>query len=314
MTNAPQSSGATFYSPDGTIISSTEKATAPTPDARQDPAGEPNQQPAGRRQSMGHSIDPNSPIEDQADDLVDLIHERFMTLLRNRLEETDGTLNTSDVDRLSAEFLDRLDDVREIFINAVESHTHAQQPEREHNERHATFERLMVQRFETRFAPDHVVARDPSKLSRRMLPGYFNALSLLLGPQRLSHYREKSSGVRRALEEKLGDDFSWPKVYGSSHARKIALRAQIDIARHFENVDKRVAWLVALVNSNMIPTDHHRPAAGWSFSENAARQLLRDILSDLAAAMNNKATRDALQRELGEEPFAQIRGVLKRLN
>lgn len=305
MPDQSTTGGATFYSPDGTVISSKDAVTASALGSR------PAAKPAPRE--LVNTVDPSQPIEDQADDLADMIHERFMTLLNDRLAETGGSLNSDDVEELSREFRENLGDIREVFVNAIETQTQAEIPNRDEVERASTFERLMVQRFENRFAPDHLVAKDPSKMSRRMLPGFFNALSLLLGPRRMGRYQEKSTLVRNVMKDKLGTEFSWTKLYTSSHARKIALRAQIDIAKHFDNVDKRVAWLAALVNSNMLPTDPGRPSAGWSFSEDAGRQLLRDMFSDLAAAVSNAGTCEALERELGQEGVAQIRGVLQQI-
>lgn len=316
MTNTPGSGGAIFYSPDGKIISQPDDATTrPLGSRPQTPmAQETHVDECARDKGVNvNAIDPDKPVAEQADDLADMIHERFMTMLTDRLQETGGSLNADDVEELSKEFRDNLGDVRDVFINAVDSHTKAEIPRREEVERESTFERLMVQRFENRFAPDHKVAKDATKMSRRMLPGFFNALSLLLGPRRMTRYQEKSTLVRNVLQEKMGNEFSWTKVYTSAHARKIALRAQIDIVRHFDNTDKRVAWLVALVNSNMIPTDPGKPAAGWSFTEDAARQLLQDMFADLAAAISNDAARDSLERELGADGIAQIRSVLQQI-
>jgi len=311
MTSTPTTGGATFYSADGKIISKTDEVTSSALRSRgQSSAGD---KPPKVKKMPVNTVDPSKPLPEQADDLADMIHERFMTLLTDRLEETGGSLNKDDVEELSREFRENLGDVQEVFLNAVESQTKAAMPNREQNERASTFERLMVQRFENRFAPEHLVAKDPSKMSRRMLPGFFNALSLLLGPRRMSRYQEKSTLMHNVLKDKLGDEFSWTKVYSSSHARKIALRAQIDIAKHFDNVDKRLAWLVSLVNSTMLPTDPGRPSAGWSFTEDAARQLLRDMFTDLAAAISNQAARDALERELGSENVLQIRKVLQQI-
>lgn len=310
---------ATFYDPDGKIISSSDEVTSTALGTRPRPKRSASERPSEQSRpsepatDVTSHVDPATPLEQQADDLADMIHERFMHLLRDRLEETGGSLNEDDVEELSHEFRDQLSDVREVFLNAVSSHVQSEQRDREHNERQSTFERLMVHRFENRFAPEHVVAKDASKLSRRMLPGFFNALTLLLGPQKLSRYQEKSSLVKNVLKEKLGDEFSWTKLYGSPHARKISLRAQIDIAQHFQNLDKRIAWLVALVNSNMIPTDDHRPSAGWLFTDSAARQLLKDMLTDLASAMSNKGARDALERELGADSVAAIKNVLQQV-
>ena len=170
----------------------------------------------------------------------------------------------------------------------------------------------MVSKFENRFAPEHVVARQPDRLSRRMLPGFFSAMSMLLGSEKLRRYEERAGTVAGALRNRLGDDFTWDSVYRSTDARKIGLRALIDISWHFRNLDKRVAWLTALINSNIIPQPGG-PAEDWALTEDTARLMLRDLFGDLVTTLSNKAAHDALVRELGRERVTALKAFLHAL-
>ncbi len=323
------SSGTMFYSPDGKMIDSADASDVPAlgnrrskrakqpTDSRPEAEAVPDPQSGRARKEPADGAPPASSkaggsAEDIADELGDAIHERFMSALRDKLIANDGYLSDDDVEEMSQGLRDQLSDIREIFLDAVDTHARSRVTRRETADRKQGFKRIMVSKFENRFAPEHVVARQPDRLSRRMLPGFFSAMSMLLGSEKLRRYEERAGTVAGALRNRLGDDFTWDSVYRSTDARKIGLRALIDISWHFRNLDKRVAWLTALINSNIIPQPGG-PAEDWALTEDTARLMLRDLFGDLVTTLSNKAAHDALVRELGRERVTALKAFLHAL-
>jgi len=326
---ATETSGAVFFNPDGTVIDSVDEVTQPALARRRTTKPEGNEavkpaeaKSAGKRTgkpvkkpasaAKPSEIRTDGSAEDIADDLGDMIHERFMSMLKDKLAENDGYLSDDDVEEMSQELRGQLSDIREVFVTAVESNAKARIARRERTDRSESFKRFMVSKFENRFAPETVVARDAEKLTRRMLPGFFSAMFMLLGPDKLERYEQRAGTITDALRNRLGDDFTWERVYKSTDARKISLRALIDMSWHFQDLDKRIAWLVALVNSNMIP-DPDGPAEEWLLTHDSARAVLRDIFSDLVTTLSNKSAHDALVRELGKDRVTTIKAFLHNL-
>jgi len=305
-------SGAVFFDAHGKVIGSAEAATATALGKRPQRPNNPHAEEGAPSRSATAEVPLDGTPEEIADGLGDMIHERFMSKLQEKLAANDGYLSDDDVEEMSQDLRSQLSDVRDIFLAAVDSSARANLPRQEKIDRKQTFRRLMVSKFEGRFAPEAAVARDPEKLTRRMLPGFFSALSMLLGPENVAKYQKRSTVVAETMQKQLGDDFTWERVYKSSEARKICLRALIDMSWHFQDVEKRVTWLVALVNSNMIPSPGGL-AEHWELTEEIAYDLLRDMFADMVTTLSNKAAHDALARELGKERIAALKSFLHAL-
>jgi len=255
----------------------------------------------------------DASAEDYAEDIAELIEQKFMGLLRQRLARSDGRLNEEDLAEMSTEFREHMGEIRNIFLDAVKSYANASRRSLSEEHRTNAFHRLMVHRFEERLAPDNALDKTPDRLSRRMLPGFFSMLSLMVGQDNLAKFHRQTDTLVNRLRAELGDKFDWADVYDSKEGRRIALRAEILIARNFRDVEKRIAWLVAFINGNLIAIKRALPGADWSFSEPAARNLLRDLFSGIRATMINKARRDALAHSLDEKTVDQLRGLVAAL-
>jgi len=303
---------AIFYDDDGTVKrAKADTGRAKTPLDTIDGAVPPSQ--AARPAASEKRPDESVSAEDYAEDIADLIEQKFMGLLRQRLAQGDGRLDEEDLAEMSAEFREQIGEIRSIFLDAVESYANASQ--RSKNEEHRTnaFHRLMVHRFEDRLAPDSALDKTPDRLSRRMLPGFFSMLSLMVGQDNLAKFHRQADALVKRLRAEMGDKFTWSAVYASKEGRRIALRAEILIARNFRDVEKRIDWLVAFINGNLIAIGRALPGADWSFSEAAARDLLRDLFAGIRGTMINKARRDALAHSLDETTVNDLRGLVAAL-
>lgn len=264
---------------------------------------------SGERPAAGS----DASAEDYAEDIADLIEQKFMGLLRQRLAQGDGSLNEDDLAEMSTEFRAQMGEIRTIFLDAVKSYANASQRSVNEEHRKNAFHRLMVHRFESRLAPDTALDKTPDRLSRRMLPGFFSMLSLMIGQENLAKCHREADALAARLRAEMGDKFDWAEVYASKEGRRIALRAEILMARNFRDVEKRIDWLIAFINGNLISIGSSRPGAGWSFSEAAARSLLRDLFAGIRATMVNKVRRDALANSLNESTINQLRDLVAAL-
>ena len=248
-----------------------------------------------------------------ADDLASLMEEKFMGLLRARLARNGGSLDETDLADLGAEFRAQAEEIKDIFLEAVAAHARAHEQGREQGERLHAFQRLMVQRFEGRLVPDKDLDGTPELMSRRILPGFFSALALMLGKDDMARYQSRADELAERVRRRMGDAFTWREVGRTKEARLLTLSAEVHMSHHFANVEKRIDWLVALVNGSLIPLDPGRPGASWRFTDTAARHLLRDLFSDLRRNMNNAETRAAMAKRFGPESMARLENLVRAL-
>ena len=322
VTGKGHDEGATFYNPDGSIqqqVQSNTDTARPQPAKRheeyqsvaKDIVGDlpPDMNPALLKRIADEAA---KTADDKADDLADAIYEKFMKILKDRIVDNGGSLTMDDVDDMGQQFRDQLTEIKDTFLDAVESYTLSMKQNRVSTERGQIFKRLMVHHFEGRFANEQTLKTNPDFLSRRMLPGFYNALSMMLGPPKLERYEEQAKTLVERLRKETNGQIEWSDVYAAPEARRIALRAEIDIARHFKDIEKRLDWMIAMINSNMIPLEEGRVSSGWTFTKEAAEGMLRGLFQDLRSAMRNRAVRDRFKEEMGNDTVQLLESVTRR--
>lgn len=191
-----------------------------------------------------------------ADDLGEALYDKFMQILQGKVAEKDGQLTPQDIEAMGQAFRNELEQIETIFLEAVETFTIAREKNRIEQSRGNLFQRLMVNNFEQRFADENTVNKRPELLSRRMLPGFSSVLLMMFGKQKLAAYERRVSDLIDELRLEGGGHVDWGDVYKSPKARRICLRAEVEIALYFKDIDKRFQWMIAVVNSNLIPPPH----------------------------------------------------------
>lgn len=259
-------------------------------------------------------------VQAQADELGEAIYAKFMHLLKDKLQAKGGQLTDDDVEQMAGEFKEALGGIKTAFLEAVDSFTRARERNRVGQSRNNLFQRLLVKNFEASFVDEKTLEARPDMLSRRMLPGFFTMLSLMFGKARLADYEERTKNIVERIRESEGESFTWDDVYKSLDARKLALRAEVEIAEYFREFDKRLVWMIALINSNLIPLDanlapldENRHRTPWIFRKRAATTLLSGLFHDLNIALKKQNVRETFVERLGEKVVDDLDTVLTKL-
>ena len=82
-------------------------------------------------------------------------------------------------------------------------------------------------------------AEKPSRkgVTRRMLPGYFTAIGMLLGPDNVTSYHERCRGIVARLKSEVGEEqFNWDQFYAERDALTVRLDAQVIIAAQVQRL------------------------------------------------------------------------------
>ena len=252
--------------------------------------------------------------QDKADDLGDLLHTKFMQLLNDKVRDTDGHLTPADITEMGNDFRDSLDGIKTAFLEAVESYTLAREKNRIDQTRGNLFQRLMVKKFESQFIDEKALQDRPEFLSRRMLPGFFIMVTMMFGEPKLADFERRTNKMIDQLRIAQGGQLEWDDVYKSSEARKITLLAEVEIAQHFREYEKRLEWMVAMVNSNLISLDESPYSTPWVFNQRAAINLLTELFRDLSTALDSPNTRKTFIDRLGNETVGILDTVILRIN
>jgi len=172
------------------------------------------------------------------------------------------------------------------------------------------FGRLLVRRFSPLFVENESDAEYEKVLSRSILPGFFVAVDMMLGPERVEDYQKRCQEIVARL---CGGDLtrlSWDEYYEDPEAVKVALDAQIKMALHFREIDKRMIWLTTLIN-NHVGLAAHRPIEE-AITPKEVMTLLAFLFADLTAMLSNESGRRFIFRQYGQDTFARLATVVDR--
>ncbi len=251
--------------------------------------------------------------------LAETVVGSFVDRLKAEAKRKGGTLTIEDLEALNKEFEKKTQALQAVFEKSFEEYARAQDRARAEREytRQDPFERLMVHRFSHLFAEGDALGKEDDAVSRRILPGFFMAIEMMLDADSIARYRDTCARIVERVTGGRDDDASWDRVYADKEANAVVLDAQVAIALHFQDLKKRSAWLVNLVNGNLSPPDSAGGEAGdvaaWRFTEGACRRVLDALLSDLKRALSTDGGRRALGEHHGAEACAALAGVMNKL-
>jgi len=232
-------------------------------------------------------------LASQARALAESITASFVDRITAETQRNGGVLNVQDIHDLEGEFEKKTDALQITLENALDDFARAREQSHFSLTRENPFDRLFVAEIDDLFVGDEEAPRSFHKVSRRILPGFFKAMKLMMTPDLIEEYQERTRAIVKRVSEGREDDFTWEDVFKEADAQDLCLEAQVAMALHFEELDRRSEWFVNLINENLPPLDpSFSPAAkDW--------RLTPETFSELVGALFAKL-RTALASEMGE--------------
>ena len=250
--------------------------------------------------------------------LAEAVVGSFVERLKAEAKRKGGTLTIGDLEALDREFQKKTKALQALFEQSFEEFVRSQGGQPRGHTRHDPFGRLMVHRISHLFVEGQALLTEDHAVSRRILPGFFMALDMMLGADSVARYRDTCARIAERVRDGRDDDASWDEVLADTEANAVALDAQVAIALNFRDLTKRSAWMVDLVNGHLSPPDaaagEAGDAAAWQFTEGACRRVLDALLSDLKQALSDDGGRRTLGRDHGAETCAALAEVMKQLD
>ena len=232
--------------------------------------------------------------------------------MREKALQNGGTLSLQDIDAMEQDLAAKSQEMEAQFEAALQNYASAIDQQKWNLERANPFSRLMVKQFSHLF-------KEPAgrkSVHRRMLPGFYQATSMLLGPETIGSYHERCEGIVARVQADLDDvPFDWEMFYGEKDAITVSLDAQLLIAAGFQDYDKRSKWYLDLVNSNLTPPSDDASAGekAWSLSEQGLRRMLDALFGDLRKVMSSEKGRERMIKRHGRDAVSVALTTLKRL-
>ena len=228
-----------------------------------------------------------------------------------------GWLTVEDIENLRREFEGKIEALQQVFELSFEEYVKARERASWEQARRYPFDRLIVERFAPLFASDGGPALAEGGLSRRLLPGFFMAMNMLLGHDITEVYQEQCRRLVAKIKEAHGNRLDWMDVYGDEAARTLTNDAVVAMVSHFEDLRRRGNWMVEVINGHLAPPDVGREGPEvetWQLGERGFIRLVNALYSDIREKMTTETGRLRLTRAYGADTVAALADLLKRLD
>lgn len=246
--------------------------------------------------------------------LAETMVDSFIDRLIGTAEAKGGMLSIEDLEAYSEEFLKKAEDLQVVIEKSFEDYARTRQRAAWEQVRNYPFDRLMIEKFSHLFDEDNLLQRDDS-VSRRIMPGFLMAMNMMLGPEAIEEYQER---CRRTVKRIRGDrdqDFDWAEVHADAEAKVVTLDAQVAIAFHFEDLERRAAWFIELINGHLPPVASGRnpDEAVWRFNEASFRRFLGALLAELKETLSSEGGRMRISRRHGVDACVALADIIKQI-
>jgi len=254
--------------------------------------------------------------EEQTQQLAQSVVSSFTSRLTEEATAKGGYLSVQDLESLNKEFEQKTDELKTVLDKSFEDYVSAREKASWDQSRKYPFDRMIVKTFSYMLEGDSRKLRRSDSVSRRILPGFFMALSMILGPDQMEAYQGKCRAVVKLVKKAYGDKFEWEDIYESDDARAIVIDALIDIAHGFDDIDRRAPWFIDMVNGHLPPADDKttQTETEWTLTTDSFKQFFTALMSDLTDALESEGGRLLITRRHGVEETVELVALMKGIN
>ena len=256
-----------------------------------------------------------SPKE-QSRAMAEAVIGSFLDRLTAEAERRGGSLNVNDIRAIGHEFEKKTEALQAVFETSFEAYVRIRERAVWNQARQYPFDRLIVKKFEPLFPGTGGVDLRDGGLSRRILPGFFLAMNLMLGDDVIEDYQARCRAIIERLQEKSGDAFNWDDAYDDPEADRVTLDSVAAMASYFGDLEKRTAWFLGIINDNLAPPNTAREgedSATWQFTEEGFHHFLAALFADVRQTMTTEGGRLAITKSHGGEACAALWDILEKL-
>ncbi|MBL4613867.1 MAG: hypothetical protein JKY27_03205 [Magnetovibrio sp.] len=246
--------------------------------------------------------------------MAQVVVSTFTERLKEEAQKHGGSLSQRHIDELNIDFQAKAGLLTRVFEQAFSDAAREQEELKWHAIKRPAFDRLIVKRFEQLFIQRGVDSVPHGTISRRILPGFFLGLNMMLGPEALERYQWRcDTALERIMKGRL--PVGWNLVDQDAEVHTVILDAQYAIALHFEDVQHRSDWFVQIANAHLAPISYaDAPDAQWELTPRALRVMAKHLLGDLKKAVDdNVAWQHLAERHEGADRH-KIALILERLD
>lgn len=313
-TDRPAKSGKDALKPtkpadDKTVYKKTADPPKPVTSAKLD---EERQKPKAEKKTP--KATPAASPRDQGRVIAQVVMGSFVERLKSEAQRKGGALTLSDIEGLDHEFEQKTAELETLFEKSFEEYARMFGVPGPEERRGQPFDRLVVETFEKMFAGGNGPPIEKGGISRRILPGFFMAVNMMIGPEAVAGLRARAESVFNRINDGRADNLDWNPFLEHPETKDLRLDTLIAMAVHFANPDKRARWLLDLINNHLAPASRDPETdPAWSLSRISYDRMIDALFSSLMAAVADPKAREAITKRYGPETCASVANIMKGL-
>lgn len=243
--------------------------------------------------------------------LAETVVMAFIERLRHEAEAQGGMLTLDHIERLADDFHSKSAALRQAFEQTFEAYGRARERAKFIQNRNYPFDRLLVQRFESLLAR----GQGGKGIPRRVLPGFFMAVEMMLGRQVLDAYQEHCRTIVERISKAQGGKFDWPDLYADAEAKALALDALIVMTTYFADYDKRTRWFLTIVNGHLGPAGPKASPeeATWQLDAESFRGFLATFFAEIKNLVATGEARTTFAEHHGVDKCRAVADAMARI-
>jgi hypothetical protein len=176
--------------------------------------------------------------------------------------------------------------------------------------RRRPFDRILIRRFAHLFPARHGDDGGDNLLSRRMLPGFAQAIDKVIGPTLYEQCHHKAIAIVERHRHP-GGGLDWDAVHDDGEAIALTNDVLAVVAHAFGDFEHRRRWFLHMVNNHLAPAEDCSLDPRWTLSDHGFTELMRALFTELRIAMAK--TPDQLRRRYGEDTCQSLTAFLRKL-
>lgn len=253
----------------------------------------------------------------QSEALAETVMSSILDRLTAEAERKGGMLSIDDLAALDQEFKKKTQALQQVFQASFDDYVKAREQSVWDKARDFPFGRMLVRQFSHAFAGKSGHTLKEGAVSRRILPGFFVASNMMLGPEFVEGAQQLCRGIVDRQKARKGAAYEWTDFYNDPDTRDVLTDALMAIAPYFEQAERRINWMIDIINSHLEPSDPEsmegEDAAHWILDEHGLRDVLANLFKALRDTLANPASRSALAQRHGDDAVDEVSATLDRL-
>lgn len=245
--------------------------------------------------------------------LADSVVNGFVGALKGMANVRGGHLLMQDIETLSDSFHKQADKLASSISKSMSMYAESQARMEWDPERINAFERILVKQFSHLLGSDEEAMKDHGVISRRCLSGFFSAIKMMSGPERIGEMEQDAYLIMQRVRYDMKGKFEWDTVYEDLRVKNIIRDLVVELTPHFEHLDRRISWLLSVINGHLAPAVPGAPGAEWQLSEYGLLLLLEALFAEIKEMLDDDLGRLRITKQYGVDTLDAILRVMENI-